>query len=57
MKRTREDVVEILCIGLIVAAFCLPTQGLRLVEWQFSKPSLMFLRAPSVNLTLCHWNR
>ena len=57
MKRRREDVFEILCIALIVAAFCLPSQGMRLVEWQFSKPSLMFHRAPGVNLTFSPWNR
>ena len=60
MKRTREDVVEIICIALIVAAFCLPTQGMRLVQWQLSKPGVMFLRAPntpSINLTFRPWNR
>jgi hypothetical protein len=57
MKRTRDDVVEILCIALIVAAFCLPAQGLRLVQGRFNKPGLMFLRAPRVNLTFSPWNR
>ena len=57
MKRTRGDMVEILCIALIVAAFCLPSQAMRLVEWQFDKPGLMLLRNPGINLTFCPWSR
>ena len=52
MKRTREDVFEILCIALIVAAFCLPSQGFRPAEWRFGKPDLMFLRNPGIHVTL-----
>ena len=57
MKRTRDDVFEMLCIAVIVAVFCLPAQGLRLIEWKFNRPGLMFLRDPGINLTFSPWNR